>query len=266
MHLRDDHRRAVQPDQAGDEQGSGGGGEGDVEGDFGGGGRTTIMTQPSSELPEKKLIFCNRCRIETNHTLVAEHRRRYHSGELVPGEDFPFWEEVLDRFWICAGCEDGTLETCYTIEGMEDPNGTQIYETLGYHPKRVEHEITEKRFRQLPKKLDKIYRETIQAYNDELDILCAAGLRALIEGICADKQISGPTLEKKIDRLVELLPNNIVKSLHSFRFIGNTALHELSSPNRTDLCLAIEVSEDLLNCIRSRVCEFAKLALIATLW
>lgn len=43
------------------------------------------------------------------------------------------------------------------------------------------------------------------------------------------------------------LPPNIVESLHSFRFMGNVAAHELQAPNREDLKLAIEVIEDLLN-------------------
>jgi hypothetical protein len=42
-------------------------------------------------------------------------------------------------------------------------------------------------------------------------------------------------------------PQNIVTNLHTFRFMGNIAVHELTPPKRQDLLLAIEISEDLLN-------------------
>lgn len=40
---------------------------------------------------------------------------------------------------------------------------------------------------------------------------------------------------------------NIVESLHGFRFMGNEALHELNPPEKKNLNVAIEVSEDLMN-------------------
>jgi hypothetical protein len=69
----------------------------------------------------------------------------------------------------------------------------------------------------------------------------------VIEGICADKGVKGANLEKRINGLEAHLPKTIVANLHSFRFMGNEALHELAAPKRTDLKVAIEVSEDLLN-------------------
>jgi hypothetical protein len=147
---------------------------------------------------------------------------------------------------MCAGCESGTLEVCWTNVTLTQEDGQQEY-VYTYYPKRTKHSAEAKVFIQLPKKLRKIYEETIQAFNEELGILCAGGLRALIEGICEDKGLQGGNLEKRIDALAGLLPKNIVESLHSFRFMGNVAIHELTPPERTDLRLAIEVSEDLLN-------------------
>jgi hypothetical protein len=157
-----------------------------------------------------------------------------------------YWEKVVYRFWICAGCESATLEECWTMRGYEDRDGKQIYNST-FFPRRTEYDVTGKHFKQLPKKLDGIYREAIQAFNDRLYVLCAAGLRTLIEGICEDKQVTGKNLEDKINALVGVLPQNIVTSLHSFRFMGNDALHEITAPKPEDLRLAIEISEDLLN-------------------
>ena len=44
-----------------------------------------------------------------------------------------------------------------------------------------------------------------------------------------------------------VLPTDIVKNLHGFRFIGNDALHDLVAPNEFELNLAFDVIEDILN-------------------
>ena len=201
------------------------------------------MSDTSPDLPSRKRIFCNRCKNETNHILKCDHGRKFYeeeNGELL------YWEEEVARFWVCAGCDIGALEDCYTMSGMTDGEGNQRYSST-YYPKRKQDTIPQKIFLKLPEKLKQLHKETIAAYNDGLNILCAAGLRALIEGICVDKIIEGRNLEKKIDQLTSILPENIVSNLHSFRFMGNTAVHELSPPKRKDLYLAIEVIEDLLN-------------------
>jgi hypothetical protein len=104
-----------------------------------------------------------------------------------------------------------------------------------------------KNFRQLPNKLTTIYYEIIESFNNDAKILCAIGLRALLEGICADKNIEHKNIYGKIEGLKALLPHNIVSNLHGFRFMGNEAAHELQAPSRHELELAMEVIEDLLN-------------------
>lgn len=192
----------------------------------------------------RRRIFCNHCKTGTHHVLRGEHKR-----ESFFDPESGYFEEERFRFWSCAGCDTGTLEESYTVQGMENLQGKQIYELAGFYPERSEHTVASKHFKQLPKKLDQIYRETILAFNSQLDLLCAAGLRALIEGICANKGVVGQksNLQSKIDALATILPQNIVTHLHNFRFIGNEAIHELTPPKRDDLRLAIEISEDLLN-------------------
>jgi len=194
------------------------------------------MPEIPSKLSRKELVFCNHCKSETNHVCQAEYRRERDFGIHV-------WEETLNRLWICAGCETAVLEICYIHPGFGAPEN---YDSQ-FFPRRNEHEAAEKYFQKLPAKLYKIYRETVRAYNDGLNVLCAAGLRALMEGICADKGVTGRNLKRKINALVGQLPASIVSNLHSLRFIGNTALHELNPPSRETLGLAIEVVGDLMN-------------------
>jgi hypothetical protein len=202
------------------------------------------MTGLQPDLPSRKRIFCNNCRNETNHTVLSDHVREI--AELDEDGSFMYWEKCVYRFWICAGCESGTLEECWTMMGNVDESGRQIYQSI-FFPKRTAQDIKKKSFRRLPRKLDKIYGEMIQAFNENLLTLCAAGLRTLIEGICEDKGVKGKTLEDKINGLVAILPQNIVAGLHSFRFMGNEALHAINAPRPGDLRLAIEIGEDLLN-------------------
>lgn len=194
----------------------------------------------TTELPDKpsrkKILFCNLCKTETNHICQSEHLRYREYEEN-------YWEQNRYRLWICAGCESATLEVAYQDVGY----GSEDNWDLDYFPKREENDVKGKSFRKLPDKLNKIYRETIQAFNNNLNVLCAVGLRALIEGICEDKGMKGNNLEVKIDGLKSILPTNIVTNIHNFRFIGNTAIHELTPPEKHALRLAIEIVEDLLN-------------------
>jgi hypothetical protein len=199
-------------------------------------GRMAEITEHTSAPLQKKLLFCNRCKTETNHTCQSEYiRHREYEGH--------YWEQNRYRLWICAGCESASLEVAYQDVGYGSDDNWDI----DYFPKREADDVKGKFFIKLPDKLNKIYRETIQAFNNNLNVLCAVGLRALIEGICDDKGIKGKNLETKIDGLNSMLPANIVTNLHNFRFIGNIAIHELTPPEKHALRLAIEIVEDLLN-------------------
>jgi hypothetical protein len=202
------------------------------------------------KITETKLIYCNQCRSETNHSLRGsyERRREYVSGIIVTNSSGK-WDEfdtAISKMWVCLGCEKASLETIYTDSSMVDRDGTQEYEVQIY-PARMEFYVTGKQFRQLPQQLSSIYREILLTFNNQLNILCAVGIRTLIEGICADHEITGRNLENKIDGLTSILPKNIVMNLHNLRFMGNEAAHELSAPSQQELRLAIEICEDLLN-------------------
>jgi hypothetical protein len=194
---------------------------------------------------KRSKIYCNHCHRVTNHQLAGEHC----FGEGDPEIDE--YEEYIYRLWICAGCERGTLESGNTfyggVYGQTDELGNQLW-AQNFYPKRSHQDLTPKFFIKLKPKLKMIYKETIACFNGGAFVLCSAGLRALLEGVCDDKRVKGRNLRDKIDNLQRLLPNkNIIKNLHHFRFTGNQAVHQLEAPNSDDAKLAIEVMEDLLN-------------------
>lgn len=191
----------------------------------------------AEEALKRKRIYCNYCKQETNHDLKGKHEVKWYDDEGF------FGQMLIYRLWICMGCERGVLEQEYSNSEMQE------YETeSSYFPERSQHDLAPKPYAKLKPKLAALYTEAMTCYNRKALILCAAGLRALLEGICEDKRIKGKNLKLKIEGLKALLPNkNIIRNLHHFRFMGNEAVHELAAPKRTELALAISVIEDLLN-------------------
>jgi hypothetical protein len=205
------------------------------------------------EIGTKQKRYCNTCKYTTNHFLNSKHIRLYWEveNEGTP-EEFPLWREEWEyRFWVCMGCDTAMLEEAYNGPGYTDNNGKEFYEYTTF-PRRSSTEWVPKRFASIDKNLSEIYKEIIAAYNSGLTISCAIGLRALLEGICVSKGITDEVSRGLEDKLRKLktekhLPENIVDGLHSFKFMGDNAAHRLVSPIKSELHLAIQIMEDLLN-------------------
>jgi hypothetical protein len=193
--------------------------------------------------------YCNTCKVDTHHELKATHLRSYQEilYENTINEQAGFEEAFQYRFWFCRGCDTATLEEMYTNIGMYNSNTNDNEYEHTLYPRRMKNDLPYKNFHKLNSTLMKIYREVISSFNNELNLLCAIGLRCLLEGVCAEKGVAGKNLNERIDGLKIHLPSNIVDNLHGFRFMGNVAAHELQAPQTTELSVAIEVMEDLLN-------------------
>jgi hypothetical protein len=184
-----------------------------------------------------KSIYCNHCRTDTRHVFVAS--RDY------GGEGSAEWGEYI--LWACAGCDTCTMEDCYSSDDMIDHfEDEDAYESI-YYPRRNVSIRPTKHFARLPRKLWNLYDEVVASHNHDLGLLCAAGLRSLIEGICADKGIEGNNLNARIDGMKSLLPEKIARSLHFFRSAGNKAVHNLEALPQAELAQGIDVIEDILN-------------------
>jgi hypothetical protein len=203
--------------------------------------------------PDNKDIFCNGCNKETLHEFKGNSLREYYShDEMSLLGEIKTVEALENRLYVCAGCGKGVLEEISTIFTFDinDVYPIEVPEELcfyTYYPPSTEGFLKGKNFQFIPIKLQNIYTETIQAYNNETFILCAVGIRAVIEGICADKGIKGKNLEDKINRLVFHIQEKYVQDLHTIRFLGNDAAHELETPQEDELKLAIEICESLMD-------------------
>lgn len=197
-------------------------------------------------------LECHNCKIETIHTLVYASSQ----GDFVTMTDLETGiveKSKVDAWllWECAGCERLVVVEMKVNPDWFEDDSIEIshpgFSTARY-PKMTY--VSPRYFKKIPEKIDHLYKETIAAYNNELWVLCAAGLRSLLEGICDDKEKSKKhaRLDDKIKSLAKLgIPANMIQNLHSFRFMGNKAVHELTAPEEEHLQLAIEIIEDILN-------------------
>lgn len=188
----------------------------------------------------KNSFFCNKCDRETSHSCHGEYSS--HTSD---------YEFCGYRLYVCDKCEAGVLEVFYTNPDICDHAGGNWNEDdlqgeYLYFPERTQSTRRPQEITQAPKKLIEVYHEIITAFNAGAPRLCAIGIRALIEGICQDKQVPGNNLQKKIDGLDALTGQGIADGLHSIRFLGNTAAHKLEMPYKPEVELAIELCESVM--------------------
>lgn len=209
---------------------------------------------------KKNKIYCNRCRQTTDHTVLKEIQKHF-----TPDENPDMQIDFADGKWEileCCGCQSIVFrETWITSEDI-DSDGLRPTVTL--YPSRDKDLLELKSFWEVPAALRQIYMEMITSYNNQCCILCAGGIRGLIEGICIEKNIQdgpvvkikngisttvrGNNLYAKIEGLAEkgILTKEHSRILHENRVLGNDALHTLQDVPKEDLKIAIEIIEHTL--------------------
>lgn len=210
-------------------------------------------------------VLCAECGGERKHDVVASLDRR---GSETDEEDR--WSiDWADNYQVirCRGCETVSFRHLSWFSEDVDPgpggsDGTREH----LYPKRDAESLKAKSLLNVPNVLRRIYAEVIDCYNNDSPTLCAAGLRALVEGTCAAQGIvDGPVeqpakgggthvvrkdnLEGKIAGMAEkgILTSGAAQSLHEHRYLGNEAVHEFAMPSREELKLAIEIIEHVLD-------------------
>ncbi len=221
-------------------------------------------------MPEDIRIFCNSCRRITRHVIQQVFEYVKDDGQIIR------WQTIQ-----CGGCDDVSFYGAHVLEP-----GVAIHdESPVIYPSRISR--TARQFDGLSARLDRIYHETIVAFNNGSYILCAGGLRTLVEGICAEQNITdGPkrnhatgeyerdrntgeirrasSLDCKIEELAErnILTVRQAHSLHEHRYLGNMALHELEVPSEEALASAVTIVEHIIEDLYSIPAQVDNLARI----
>ena len=190
---------------------------------------------------KKIRISCENCKKETWHEIAKEHQQSCFDDDIR--YDKIFEAQILR----CCGCD------CLSFRLLEHPfdcetNGKTV-EYL-YPERRLKRE--RKYFRSLPDSIKQIYHETVTAEDYGLYILTAVGIRAILEAIIADKKdkislSKGSSLGSRIDQLEHLLGEQVLSTLHDFRFLGNKAVHSLKAPTSLELHRALVVIEYIMS-------------------
>ena|SRR3989344_5203970 len=184
-------------------------------------------------------IYCNICKLETNH---QEEWRKDHI-EYPFKEDDSFQLDISYQLFTCKGCDFPTLRTT-TI-----PSEPDFDIIVNYYPKRNER-VIRKSFSDtlLPQKIKLILNETLEAYNNEQRLLCASGIRSIIEAVCSNENIEIKGLDKKIDALEEkgIITTVLKEGLHENRLLGNKSVHQIEVFEDRELLAAIELIQMLL--------------------
>ncbi|MFP3041743.1 DUF4145 domain-containing protein [Treponema primitia] len=210
-------------------------------------------------------VLCTVCKHKTSHKVL-------YSLSLHGKEEFEYesWYEWENNYQVirCLGCDEISFRITKSDSESQNPEtGEYDIEEILY-PKRTKETINTKAYLNLPFTIKTLYQETIDCYNNNILLLCAAGIRSLVEGICQNKNITGgnveiiksdgtketkrsKNLDGKINGLYEkgILTEENAKVLHEHRYLGNEAVHELSIPSRSELELAITIIEHILDSI-----------------
>lgn len=207
-------------------------------------------------------VACINCNVITKHTVLT-------SIELE-GEDFEdgdHWSTGWNSHYQiirCGGCESISFRETNWCSEWADTNTGDSGEKEFLYPERNLKALSVKDYLYLPYKLEKIYGEVIDCFNSKNKTLCAAGLRAIVEGICAEKEIKGGLVEENSNgnlksnfkndlrgKIAGLKQNALITQssfdlLNELRFIGNEAIHELERPSKEELSIAIGIIEHTL--------------------
>ncbi|WP_158443101.1 DUF4145 domain-containing protein [Rubrivivax gelatinosus] len=135
---------------------------------------------------------------------------------------------------------------------MEEEDGKLIHDiTITQHPSVLSDHKALRETYLLPPLIQKVYKQTLKALSDSSFVLAGIGLRACIEAVCNELKVSGTNLERRIDQLFKAghVSNGDKRRLHAIRFLGNDAAHEIKEPKDSDIRVALDIVEHLLNSV-----------------
>ncbi|CAK8723630.1 DUF4145 domain-containing protein [Candidatus Electronema halotolerans] len=189
-------------------------------------------------------IFCHQCGKHTNHNvLIQENVSSPDPDDSKSGE--------THYFARCAGCEAFNYAIEEWYDNNRDTDTGEWYPILTTYPQGSSELKPIDDVYELPFKVRLIYKEIISSMNAQLPVLSGIGLRALIESICRDQGIDGHNLEQLINGLATngVLSKAQADILHTHRFLGNAAAHEITSAKPRELVAALEIAENILRTI-----------------
>ena len=174
-------------------------------------------------------VACGSCDRVSSHKVLTVISWRDES----PDGEITVWKKFMTV--MCQGCR--TVSFCVASTCSEDldydPKTGEQCLAIRYelYPSRVAGRPEMESIHDLPFGISSVYRETRSALCSDQSILAGIGIRAIVEAVCKDRGATGHNLEKRIDDLVtkKIVTEDGAKILHSLRFMGNDAAHEVKA-------------------------------------
>ena len=201
----------------------------------------TVSVRPPQD--REVWLACGKCGKVTCHralTLVA-------TSDESPDGDIQVWDDFLTV--QCGGCRTvGFCVQSYCSEGREwNPrtNQEELSITNRVYPNRIAGRSELEHSQLLPYGTYRIYEETRTAISNDQPVLAGIGIRAIVETICKDRKAKGKDLKEQIDDLaaIGIITKDGATILHSLRFMGNSAAHEVKAHSQDELVTALDVAE-----------------------
>ncbi len=206
-------------------------------------------TSQKTEIPDSRdmNIPCGECNRETRHQILALTNAYWHDLDA----DVRLYVEYF--IVQCKGCL--TISFCEESQFSEDIEYDKVSgvpypppKKRKFYPNRIAGRPMIQESHLLPEGVYNVYTEAHSALCAQLNIMAGFGIRAIVESVCKDKQMSGRNLQQKIDSLAEagLITQAGSVILHSLRFMGNAAAHEMKAHTLKELNTGFDVVEYLL--------------------
>lgn len=139
-------------------------------------------------------VLCSQCARATNHLILASSETS--GSEHYDQEVFLGWSDDY-QIMMCQGCETISFRHAHWFSEHEDPYSGTDGTTERLYPMRTKGMRAIKDYSwNVPDSLRRIYSESVEVFNHESYTLCAAGLRALVEGICEENGVKNGTIEE----------------------------------------------------------------------
>jgi hypothetical protein len=199
----------------------------------------------TGEIVAKIKSYCRSCNKSTNHEVCAQESK---------DTDEEYHQETKYMIVRCLGCDGVSFrhefhdyESLYQVaeDEWEHDQSVDIY------PRVIEGHKEAAEIYALPAVVRKIYQESLSAFKNDLYILTGIGFRATVEAICKERAVTGKDLAVKINNLAKigLLSKTDADLLHSIRFIGNDAAHEIAAESKDKLAVALRIIDHLLHSV-----------------
>jgi len=189
---------------------------------------------------------CRACSRSTRHEVLSQHEDESDSNNYHEKDT---WQIVR-----CLGCHTfGFRHRNDDYEMVEeDEEGIFTHQVVAHlYPSVLSEHRPLSGTYFLPTLIQRVYKQTLAALSQRAYVLASVGLRACIEAVCNHLKVSGTSLEKRIDQLFKAghVSNGDKRRLHAIRFLGNDAAHEIKEPIESDIRVALEIVEHLLNSV-----------------